>query len=531
MKTTHRDGSGVGNWRTIAGHAALAGALAASLAACAFGEASGGGGGGSGDKTLIIGTPLEPASLHILRDGDDANELVNWSINQPLVDRGPDGIEPILASELPVVDESDQTRWHVKLREGIEFTNGEPFNAEAVKANIDLVTDPDFGATINGVETLKGAEVVDEYSVDIITTKPDPWLLYRISTIRFIPPKASADADEYSKHPIGTGPYVFDSWSPGQQLILKKNEDYWGGDDAQLDEVEFRFIPDESARLSALEAGEVDMVTGLTPDQADRVPQVLKSSTYVNGTTLRFNMDATGPYSDVNFRKALMISIDRQSIVDNLFGGDALVEPCQMLPEGEIGFNDSVEAAPYDPDAAKKLLEDVDIPDGFKVQLNITTGVYPKDNEIAQAIAANWEAIGLKADINYLSLDAWLDDLLAGGDKTKADSPAPITYVPLDYYGLFASRISNRLYDRGNPLSSLGKAEPQLDALFETGESSFDEAEADAAYQEIFKTACDEVINIPLVDYPDMWGASDAVTYETGPSMLSRIHLDEITLS
>lgn len=491
--------------------------------------ASGGDSGGSKDK-LVIASALEPGSLNILRDGDDGNELINWSISEPLVDRTSEGLVPVLAEELPVHDKKDPTIWHVKLRQGVKFTDGEPFNAEAVKQNIDMLLDPDFGTTINGTETLAGAKVVDEYDVDIQTTQPDPWLLYRIITIRFEAPKAAADPDAYSQNPVGTGPYKFVSWDKGQRITLERNDDYWGGDDAPIKDVEFRFIPDASARIAALQAGEVDMVTGLTPEDTDKVEQVLQSDGPANGLTIRINLE-TPPYDNVAFRQALIYAINRQSIVDNLWNGEGEVEQCQMLPPGEVGFNDSLSAYPYDPEKAKELLSQVDLPDDFKVKMYITTGYYPKDNEIGQAISADWEAVGLKTDVQYVSSDKWLDDLLAGGDKTSANSPVPLTYLPLDYYGMYASRITNRLYDRTNVLSTMGDAYPEIDGLFKTAESSFDQEQAAGAYEQIFKLACDDALNIPLIDYPDIWGASDAVKYEPGPGVITRVHLADISVS
>lgn len=533
MESTNRGGSAPSSvrparrgWRR---GGALIAALSLSLAVSACGAGSGQPGGGV--DSLVIGTAQEPGSLNVLRDGDDGAEPVVWSINEPLVDRSADGLVPILAAKLPVHDTSDPTVWHVTLRHGVQFTNGEPFDAAAVKNNIDKLVDPKFGSTIHGIETLKGAKVAGTYSVDLITKQPDPWLLYRLSSIRFEPPKASQNADSYAQHPIGTGPYTFARWDKGQQIVLEKNNDYWGGDNAQLRKVTFRFVPDESARLAALQSGEVDMIGGVSPDSVGRIPQLLKSTTDTIASTLLINMEAPAPYDNVAFRQALVHAINRDSILKNLFGGQGHVEPGQTLPEGEPGFNDSIQAYPYDPHKAKDLLKQVQLPPNFAVTLVTTSGYYPKDREIGQAIAADWEAVGLKADVQYVSGDKWLDNLLAGGAKTSANSPAPMTYMPFDYFGMYASRIANRLFNRTDPVSELGSKYPEIDGLFKTAETSFDEAKALKAYQQIFKLAHDEVLNIPLIDYPDIWGATKRVTYKTGPGTIARLKLAEIHVS
>lgn len=484
---------------------------------------------GEDHKCLAIASAMEPGSLYVIRDGDDGNTLVNWSINEPLVDRDTTGeLVPVLAAELPVADEADPTIWHVKLREGIRFTNGEPFNAETVKYNIDLVTNPEFGATINGIETLKTAVVIDEYNIDIVTKSPDPWLLFRISTLRFVPPVASKDAAAYSQHPVGTGPYKFVQWDKGQRIILEKNDDYWGGDHAQLARVEFRFIPEAATRIAALQSGEVDMVSGLTPDETRKVPQVIKSSNAANGTYLRINLE-TPPYDNAAFRQALIYAINRDALNEHLWGGQATIQACQMLPEGEVGFNESLKAYPYDPEKAKELLAQVDLPDGFTVHALFTTGgYYPKDSETGQAIAANWQAIGLKTNIEYVSSDRWYDDLLAGGGKTKADSPLPMTYVQLDYHSMYAARITSRILNRANVMATLGSKYPEIDEALATAQGSFDVAKATAAFEEVYKIGCEEALYIPLIDYPDLWGASEQVKYEAGPGVINRIHLDKI---
>ncbi|AUX78352.1 dipeptide/oligopeptide ABC transporter substrate-binding protein (plasmid) [Sinorhizobium fredii] len=485
--------------------------------------------GGEGDKCLAIASALEPGSLYVIRDGDDGNTLVNWSINEPLVDRDASGaLVPVLAAELPVPDAKDPTIWHVKLREGIKFTNGEPFNAAAVKHNIDLVANPDFGASINGIETLKTAKVIDDHTVDIVTKEPDPWLLYRISTLRFVPPEASKDATAYSQHPVGTGPYKFVRWDKGQRIILEKNADYWGGDKAEMDRVSFVFIPEAATRISALKAGEVDMVSSLTPEDAAKVPKVITSSNAANGTYLRFNLE-TPPYDNKAFRQALIYAINRDALNEYLWAKQGSVEACQTLPPGEVGFNKSLQAYPYDPEKAKQLLAQVKLPEDFVVRAVFTTGGYlPKDSETGQAIAADWEAIGLKTKIEYVSSDKWLDDILAGGEKTKPDSPAPMTYVQLDYHSMYAARITSRIFSRTNKMSGLGTSYPELDAALATAQGSFDVPKATAAFEQVYKIGCDEALYIPLIDYPDIWGAVEGVNYEAGPGVLTRIHLDRV---
>ena len=485
--------------------------------------------GSCGDACLTIATALEPGSLFVIRDGDDGNTLVNWSINQPLVDRDAEGnLIPILAAELPRVDDADPTVWHVKLREGVRFTNGEAFDAETVRHNVALVTDPAFGASINGIETLKEVRVIDAHTLELVTNKPDPWLLYRISTLRFVPTEASKDIEGYAQHPIGTGPYAFVQWDKGQRIVLEKNDSYWGGDGAQLERVEFRFIPESATRIASLRSGEVDMVTSLSPDEVRRVPQVLTSADAANTTYLRVNLDAP-PYDQLALRQALSMAINREVLNTYLWDSKAIIPQCQLLPKGEVGFNDSLVPTPYDPAKAKALLDTVTLPPDFKVEAIFTTGgYYPKDNEMGQAIAADWEAIGIKSNIQYVSGDRWLDDVLAGGPATSAKGPGPLTYLQLDYHSMYAARIAGRVYDRTNKMTATGQQGAQIDTLLATAQQSFDPAVAADAFAQINKIACEQVMVIPLLDFPDIWGATEAVKYQPGKGVIVRIHLDKI---
>ena len=163
------------------------------------------------------------------------------------------------------------------------------------------------------------------------------------------------------------------------------------------------------------------------------------------------------------------------------------------------------------------------------VRAIFTTGGYlPKNSETGQAIAADWEAIGLKTKIEYVSSDKWLDDILAGGEKTRADSPAPMTYVQLDYHSMYAARVTSRIFSRTNKMSALGKQYPDIDAALATAQGSFDVPKATAAFEEVYKEGCEEALYIPLIDYPDIWGAVEGVKYEAGPGVITRIHLDRI---
>lgn len=103
-----------------------------------------------------------------------------------------------------------------------------------------------------------------------------------------------------------------------------------------------------------------------------------------------------------------------------------------------------------------------------------------------------------------------------------------MTYIQIDYHSMYAARIASRIFARNNKMSTMGTKYPEIDTLLATANQSFDKAKATAAFEQVYKTGCDEALYVPLLDYPDFWGASERVKYETGVGVISRIHLDKI---
>jgi peptide/nickel transport system substrate-binding protein len=277
-----------------------------------------------------------------------------------------------------------------------------------------------------------------------------------------------------------------------------------------------------------LNAGKGDMPAVLAPDEAGNVPQVI-TSPGAQVSLIRFNLEMP-PYNNKAFRHALMYAIDCGSINKNLLAGKSVDAQCQRVLKGEFGFNNSLQVLPYDPEEAKELLKQIDLPKDLVVKLVTSTGGYQmKDTEVGQAIAANWEAIGLKTKVDYRSTDAWLDDALGGGNKTSADIPL-MTYIAFGHFGNYPSRMTNRVLNRTSLVSTLGTKHPEIDPLLKTAQTSFDTAVADQAFQDLSKANCDDMLLLRLKQSPGMWGAGKAVRYEPGPGNITNIPLANVAL-
>ena len=178
---------------------------------------------------------------------------------------------PWLATEWHSVDD---LTWEFKLREGVTFHNGEPFNAEAVKFSIERLLAPETASPIVELRYVTGVEVVDEYTVRIVTQEPDPLIPAKVSLFGgvMVPPKYIQEHGDayFASHPVGTGPYKFVSWQRDGSLVMEANDDYWGGRPA-VDRIIVDAIPNDASRIAALLAGEVDIIAHLAPESYQQV--------------------------------------------------------------------------------------------------------------------------------------------------------------------------------------------------------------------------------------------------------------------
>ena len=470
---------------------------------------------------LVVGTDAEPTTLDIMAIDDNGLHLSTWSINEPLVDIGNDGeIQLFLAAEVPALDPDDPTRWIVKLVEGVSFTDGAPFNAEAVKANVDRVLDPDYTTTVVGeLGGLSGVEVIDDYNLVITTEKPNPGLLVALRKLRFQSPNAFEGVEE---NPIGTGPYTLVEWQRGQSVTLAANANFAGDPKPTIDEVEIRFIPDTNTRVSAFEAGEIDVLVGPPDTQLAQFDNVVSTGGGEVGAS-RLDTKAA-PFSDVRFRQALNYALDKQTIVDALFGGAFPVSECQVTSPGALGYNDSLTAYPYDPDKAMELLAEVDIPDGFVLDFFGSSAVYGTDREVQEAMASYWNAVGIETNLMFDEIDAYLDNIF--------NPELGFVYAESDQaFNSFARQIG-LFYQRGGPVTAFDEElQTRLDPLVETALTSLDEAEREGAMFELAKIGCDEALFVFNFIRQDVGVIADGIELISSFGQFEKTYWNNVSMS
>lgn len=472
--------------------AAIRGALAALLLTAASAAAQ-------GEITIVLGT--EPTTLDPHAADDGAEKQVNDNVFETLMARDAGGNLTLgLAAEEPV--QVDETTWEFALPEGRTFHNGEPLDAAAVVHSVERMIDPELNSEqLSYFSTLAGAEAVDPTTVRITTSGPDPILPARMYYFMIVPPEAS-QAEGFAEAPVGSGPYRFSSWDRGNEIVLEAWEDHPDGP-PEIDRVTYRFVEEPGTRMAALMAGEVDLITNLLPEFTEQVPASISMRGLEHPMIVLDTEE--GITSDVRVRQALNLAVDKEALASALFEGEAQVEAGQLLGPTYFGFNEEVEAYPYDPERAAFLLEEAGAT-GAPITLTGTSGRWLKDREVTEVVAGFWQAAGLDVTTEIYEFDEYLTRLfdrenrpdaifvVSGNELLDADRSFSAYYAPSGF------GASNRI--------------ERLEELITEARTETDEAARQALYEEAVALAHEEAILTWLLNINNIWGLSERLSWE-----------------
>ena len=364
-------------------------------------------------------------------------------------------IKPCLATSWET--SADGTEIVFKLRKGVKFHDGTDFNADAVVFSFARQYNPNhpyhqYGVWPNWVtffSCVKEMKKIDDYTVKLILKRPDASIMtLLVTTGVYI--VSQANAEKYKgdafKYPCGTGPFKFVEWVKDDRITLEANENYWR-ERASLDKLIFKVIPDPSARLMALEVGEVQGIEYPNPADFDRIKAnkdlVLMSAAGMNIGYMAMNtgygyIDANKngvrdiadeplvktpgyfePLTKKKVRQAINMAIDKQSIVDNIYMGTA-IKAKNGMPPFMLGYNDAIEDYPYDPARAKQLLAEAGYPDGFEVTLYVMPVSRPymfDPPKIGEAIQSYLAAVGITVKFYQVDWGTYLQETEAGNHQ------------------------------------------------------------------------------------------------------------------
>ena len=320
------------------------------------------------------------------------------------------------------------TEWHFTLRPDVKFSNGEPFNADAVKATFDrLRTDEALGFLWHSQMVFyPRVEVIDDLTVAIHTDSPHAMVAAYLSTLYFAPPGHVSEVGFQGlvDQPIGTGPFIAERWGP-DKVALRANRDSWIA--PKVDGLEAIFVPDASARLNALETDQIDIATVISTDQIGQLERTghrveMRNPTRVLVMALQTQVPDQ-PLADVRVRQALNHAVNRELITEVLLAG--LVKPAsQPATKMALGFDPTLKPYTYDPDKARQLLADAGYPDGFAFTVETVAGFLPNDTTILQQIASDLSRVGVTMDVRLITYPQLVRATLRGelgGEALMAD--------------------------------------------------------------------------------------------------------------
>lgn len=480
--------------------------------------------------SLTVSSPQDPGSW----DPIDTF-LVNWAsvatnIFDGLTYRGPDlELVPGLATEWEVLD--DGTRIRFKLREGVTFHNGEAFNAEAVKFTFDRLLGDEGaqGPQRSNYTAIDNVEVIDGHTVDFHLSEPDPVLLTKLAGYgaMIVPPEYLSEHgdDHFNANPVGTGPFKVVEYNPREDVQLEAFDEHWGGA-PKLDEVTYRFISEPSTAVAELQAGRVDIVIpptipiGMIETIQNDEDTSIASVPSPTVEAIRFNTQS-GITADERVRKAMIMAVDRQAIIDSILAGEG-----QMIASFQgaqsFGNDPEMEPLPYDPERARELLAEAGVEPGATVQIDVR-GNDATFGEVAQVVASYLQGVGINASIQPYETNVLLNDIIPPG-RTGDMFQQKWGGWTFDYDN--TAYLMYHTGERWNPYDS----DEELDQMLEEQRSITDQDEREALLQAIARYTQDRALEMPLYSINALYGVSDRVqNFEPAPD--NRMRLTDVDVA
>ncbi len=353
---------------------------------------------------VVVAQGVYPVSFDPHRDVGVTSMTVNFNIYDTLLARDQAmQIVPALASGFKRVN---PTTLELSLRKGVTFHNGDPFDAKDVKYSIERVLSKTEPSPQRGwLNTVESVQVVDAQTVRLITSAPDPVLPARLTLIAMVS-KAYVEkvgSEGLAAKPVGTGPYQVGKWVRGDYVDLDAFANYWGGKPG-VERARFRAIPDVAARIAALQAKNVHLITNLPPDYVEPIKKRadLKVASTRSPRVLFIGLvnNRPGPLQDQRVRQAINHAVNVDAIVQSLLLGNGIRSGDvngHLLRLLGVDFKSSL--YDYDPAKAKKLLAEAGYPNGFQIDMDTPNGRYVMDRDIAQVVASQLGAVGIKVNV------------------------------------------------------------------------------------------------------------------------------------
>lgn len=416
---------------------------------------------------LVIDLPAEPVNINPAKAYSDLEWAMVHSIYDALIGFDAAGeLRPVAAESFELIDDLS---WEVTLRPGMTFHDGSPVTAAAIVRGFDLITGADsLVSDIFGI--VDSVEEIDELSARITAVAPSPWLPTQMASWHVLIPE---NFDE--TQPIGSGPYMFDRWSVGEDISLTRNPDYEPSATkgaAITESLVYHFVPEVTTRISNALSGATDIASFLSIDALSAFDDDSVELVHAEVAGTWFIRIATdnAPFDDMRIRQALNLALDLDSFIGVLVH-DGCQRLASLLPPTGMGFDADLAPYAYDPEAARALLEEAGYGDGLAVQLEAASDA---SVAVCEAIIGQWAEVGIQAELILNDLGAF--------NATWTDPGAPVLRMASWSPMFDPATLLNLVWHSEGILSRTDNAD--IDALIEEGGSVFGE-ERESAYSEL----------------------------------------------
>lgn len=494
--------------------AALSTVGALVLVGCAGPSDAGGGSEGGELVWGVEGSLLSSGHMDPQTSQLDISGMVQRAVLDSLVFQNADGsFSPWLAESWEVSD--DATEYTFQLREGVTFHDGTPFDAEAVKANFDRIVDPETAsaqaAAQLGADFYEGTEVVDAQTAVVRFSQPYAPFLQAASTVQlgFYSPKVLAEHGDELKAggpgiTVGTGPYELTEYTPDQEIVYTRNDDYaWapeGQDGPLIDTLRVQILPEASVRAGVIASGEADLISQLPPNLTSEVGDASVQSVEEPGLPYSLYLNEKyGVFADENVREAFSRAIDVDAAVEEIFFG-AYPRAWSILGPTTPGYDASIEATwEFDPDLANQLLDEA----GWAER--DAEGFRTKDG---QRLSARWiawtpvpddrAALGnaIQSDLKDVGFEV-IREVLEPGAYNEQYGPKTFDLTDWGFSGVDADLLRAHLATDGFQNASQ-VSDPTLDALLTEGVSTTDDDARADVYRQVQQWNAEHVAIVPL---------------------------------
>lgn len=517
----------------------------------------------SGGQDLVISEMSDVVSLDPHGNNDVPSSNVRYNLYDGLTTLNEEmEVEPGLATEWEAIDENT---WRFTLEEGVMFHDGTEFNAEAVVANLDRVRDTAMASPRMFLyEMITDVEAVDDYTVDITTEYPFAPLLAHLAhdgggmiskdvidadyqqaldaagedmtaeeyyalrdsgEAAEVQDAISSDLGQYvTENPVGTGVFKLQSRLPGEEVVIERNDDYFG-EIATLDTVTYKVVPETASRIAEIESGTSHIAGAVESSNAERVSSSdntnLDETESMSLSYIGFNTEK-GPLADEKVRQAISYAIDREEIINGVYDGVGIPAKGPLAP-GVFGYDENVEGIAYDVERAKELLAEAGYEDGL--DLSIWTNDSPERVNTAIYLQESLKEVGINLTVEQLEWGAYLEETAAGNHDMYILGWSTVT-GDADYgtYPLFHSSM------HGDPGNRSFLSDDKVDELLEAGRQETDEEARLAIYSELQDYLVD-VAPMAYIHHQNYLTGMNANVQNFWVDAQGIYHVDQVTIS